>query len=137
MNPTIFPDVEKLLITRISDALAALTGNPLASGVTVSVKKPAADVKPYPSKIVAVRNDGGSDNEPGVIRRSRISVNVWANDYATASELARLIESILGAQIWGEIKWVETSLSFTRVDNDGPQEQRLGNFVIVTKAANF
>lgn len=137
MNQTIFPDVEKLLVARLTSAFEAFPSLPIAENVAVSVKKPAADVKPYPSKIVTVRSDGGSDNEPGVIRRDRVGVNVYAETYAEASELAALVDSILRASIWGEIKWVEVSLSFTRVDNEGPQEQRFASFVIVTKATNF
>ena len=57
---TIFPDVEFILIERIIEALADET-DPVADNVFVSVRKPPANLSPYPSKIVTVRAQGGSN----------------------------------------------------------------------------
>lgn len=130
---TVFPDVEKLLVAIINDGLSA-SSDPVASGVTVSVKKPDADTSPYPSKIVTVRSDGGNQMMRDITRMERIGVNVWANEYADASSLAGLVDAILRQGASGSVKLVESVLSPTRIANEGTQEQRYMTFEVVVKA---
>lgn len=127
---TIFPDVEKVLVAYLNQVL---------SGVTVATVKPAAGTSPYPSKIVTVRSDGGSQRERGITRSELIGVNVYAKTYAGASDLARLVESnIRDAAGVGGIKLVETQLSPTRVvdPSTDTSHQRYMTFSIVTKASD-
>lgn len=133
---TIYPDVEELLVARISDALNQ-SAEPVADGVVVSVKKPAANVKPYPEKIVTVRADGGFDEERNVVRREAVGINVYCQDYATANELARLVEAIVRGLAGGSIKLVEISLSAVRVDNPAQEEQRFFTASIVTQSVEM
>jgi hypothetical protein len=58
MAKVIFPDIEKVLVRDLKAALTPRT-EPYAQNVYVSTIKPAADVKPYPARIVTIRNDGG------------------------------------------------------------------------------
>lgn len=132
---TIYPDVESLLVARIKSSLTALS-DPVTSGVTVSVKKPAPDVTPYPAKIVTVRADGGPEISRGLIKSEMIGINVFAGNYADANLLARYVESIVRANAWGEIKMVETTMSPVRVDNEAKEEQRYMTFRIVVKATD-
>lgn len=133
---TIYPDVEELLVSRISDALNQ-SAETVADGVVVSVKKPAANVKPYPEKIVTVRADGGFDEERNVVRREAVGINVYCQDYATANELARLVEAIVRGLAGGSIKLVEISLSAVRVDNPAQEEQRFFTASIVTQSVEM
>lgn len=140
---TIFPDVEKLFIAAIKTALQAST-NPVASGVTVATIKPGADVSPYPTKIVTVRSDGGAQIERDLTRLERIGVNVFTSDaspsvaYSNASELARLVESIIRSARPTGVKLVNTSMSPIRVDTDSTTapEQRFMTFEITVKAVD-
>lgn len=133
---TIFPDVEKLLVSRLKDALSA-SSKSYASGVTVATKKPSASVSPYPERIVTVRADGGAAIERGLTKAERIGVNVFAKTYSDASSLALLVEAYMREFNWGDIKLVETTMSPVRVDNDGVEEQRYMTFQMVVKASTL
>jgi hypothetical protein len=133
---TIFPDVEKLVVARLTSSLSAMSGA-MTSGVVVATVKPAAGVKPYPTKIVTVRSDGGSMMVRGLTKAERLGVNVWANTYANASGLALVVEALMRAMPWGDIKLVETITSPIRVDNEGPQEQRYMIFEVFVKASSM
>ena len=138
MMATIFPDVEKLFVAAIKTALQAST-SPVASNVTVATIKPAADVSPYPAKIVTIRNDGGATVERDITRSDRLGVNVFADTYANASELARLVESIVRNARPNGVKFVNTSMSPIRVDTDSTTapEQRYMTFEVTVKAADI
>ena len=133
---TIFPDLEVLLVSRLSDALNQ-SGETVAEDVTVSVKKPAPNVTPYPAKIVTIRSDGGFDEERNIVRREAVGVNVYAQDYKTANDLARLVEALLRGLTGGEIKLVEVTLSAVRVDNPAQEEQRFITASIVTQSVEM
>lgn len=134
---TIFPDIEKLFVSAIKTELQGST-NPVASGVTVATIKPAADVNPYPTKIVTVRADGGAMIERDLTRLERLGINVYASTYANASELARLVESIVRTVRPSGVKLVETSMSPIRVDTASTTapEQRYMTFEVTVKAAD-
>ena len=128
---TIFPDVEKELVGYLK---------PLLSGVTVATVKPAAGTSPYPSKIVVVRADGGSQVERGITRSELVGVNVYAKTYADASDLARDVDALLrDAAGWGDVKRVDTMLSPTRVADPSTDtsHQRYMTFSVVTKASDI
>jgi len=133
---TIFPDLEVLLVSRLSDALNQ-SGETVAEDVVVSVKKPAPNVSPYPSKIVTIRVDGGFDEERNIVRREAVGVNVYCADYKTANDLARLVEALLRGLVGGEIKLVEVTLSPVRVDNPAQEEQRFMTASIVTQSVEM
>lgn len=133
---TIFPDVEKLLVSRLKDSLQASTKS-YASSVTVATKKPGPEVSPYPARIVTVRSDGGSSIERGLTKSERVGVNVYAANYSDASSLALLVDALMRTFNWGDIKLVNTSMSPVRVDNDGKEEQRYMTFELVVKASTL
>jgi hypothetical protein len=133
---TTFPDVEIALRTALVAALAATPGA-LAANVTVATIKPEPTVKPYPAKLVVIRSDGGSSVERGLTKREMVGVNVYATNYADASNLARLVESLMRGIASGSIKLVETLMFPVRVDTEstsGPQ-QRYMTFEVVVQAS--
>jgi hypothetical protein len=132
---TIFPDIEAILIDRIVDALAAET-DPVADNVFVSVRKPPANLSPYPSKIVTVRAQGGSNIVNDLMRLDGLGVNVYAHSYSDATTLARIVESVIRASVGGNIKRVDTTSAPTRVSNDGVEEQRYFTFNLVVMASD-
>jgi hypothetical protein len=134
---TIFPDIEKLFVSAIKSGLQASSSS-VSSGVTVATIKPAADVNPYPSKIVTVRSDGGATLERDLTRQEMLGVNVYASTYANASELARIVESIVRSARPSGVKLVETSMSPTRVDTASTTapEHRYMTFEVTLKASD-
>lgn len=122
---TIFDDVEVTLVDVLETAFPE---------ATVSVKKPSPDVSPYPSKIITVRSDGAATGTRDITRVEMIGVNVWADSYKDASDLAREVDSVIRATRNGSIKLVESNMSPVRVDNAGPQEQRYMTFRVTMKS---
>lgn len=135
MNKVIFPDLEKTIVNGLQSLLDGRT-EPMATDVYVATKKPPTDFTPYPEKIITVRDDGGADLD-GVRRLSRIGINVWATDYATASGLAHLINALKDDLVGDEIKWIKTNLSPTRLPEESQEEHRYLVWEVVVKATNL
>lgn len=125
---TIFPDIETIVVGYLNTELD--------SAVWVATKKPAPDVTPYPSKIVTVRGDGGSEIEPNLTRTETVGINVFASTYADASDLARQVESLMRTATVSGIKHVSTTRSPIRIDTESSQEQRYAVFACVVKATD-
>lgn len=132
---TIFPDVESLVVAGLKAALTASTA-PIASNVFVSVRKPPPDQNPYPAKIVTIRSDGTSDVVRGITISERVGVNVYAQTYADANQLSRLVESLMRQLVGGAIKLVETNSGPIPIANDSVEEQRYLVFDLVVKATD-
>lgn len=131
----IFPDPEKTIVSGLVAALEART-EPVASGVYVATKMPPASLVPYPSKIVTIRSDGGPKLDE-VRQFIRIGVNVYADTYADASELAYLVDALAEDLRGEQIKMVTTVLSPTRVPEDSEQEHRYLTWEIITKGSTL
>lgn len=135
MAKVIFPDVEKVLVASLTAALAARS-EAVAQNVKVATIKPAADVSPYPSKIVVIRGDGGPSLDH-VRKMERIGLTIWADTYADASSLARLVEAIIPSLTGSAIKLATVQLSPVRVAEDGPQECRYMTVEVITKGTDL
>ena len=132
---TIFPDVEPILLAGISNGLEARS-EPVTDNVFVSVKKPDPATNPYPEKIVTVRSDGGAPAERNITKRERIGINVYAKTYKQASDLARIVDSVLRSFSGSGVKLVQTVLSPVSVENDGIEEQRYATYEVVVVATD-
>lgn len=84
----IFSDVEAWAVEFLDDALTA-SSEDFAEGVTVSNRAPS----PLPARLVTVRDDGGQRFE--VTKVAALVVNMWAATEEDASDLARLVVSLL------------------------------------------
>ena len=133
--PTIFPDIEPILLTGISNGLEAHSES-VANNVFVSVKKPDPGNTPYPEKIVTVRSDGGAPAHRDLVRRERIGVNVYAKTYKDASDLARIVDSILRSFSGSGVKLVQSVMSPVAVANNGSEEQRYATYEVVVTATD-
>ena len=135
---TIFPDVEVLLISRLKSTRDA-SSEPVWEDVFVGTIKPHTSTTTYPEKLVIVRSDGGTTRERGLVRTERVGISVYAADYASASHLARLVESSMRTYNYGDIKLVETILSPTRVEEKSTDtdEKRYITFEVTTKASSL
>ena len=67
----------------------------------------------------------------------RIGVTIWANTYAEASSLARLVEALTTDLTGPEIKLVNVVLSPVRVAEEGPQECRYLTLELITKGTDL
>jgi hypothetical protein len=135
MPAVVFPDAEKVLVAAIKAELETREES-YAQNVYVATKKPAADQAPYPARIVVIRSDGGPKLD-WVRKSERIGITIWADTYADASDLARLVEA-LSITLTGEsIKLTQVVLSPVRVDEAGPQECRYMTLELITKGSTL
>lgn len=135
MDQVIFPDVEKTFVTGLTSALLDRV-EAYAEDVYVATIKPAPDYTPYPSRIVTIRSDGGSELEE-VTRKERVAVTVWCDTYADASDLSRLVAALSKSLTGTDIKAVKLALSPVRVDEKGSQECRYMVFEVIVKGSTL
>lgn len=131
----IFPDVEKVLVAGISEALAGRAES-YAQDVYVATIKPASDVDPYPERMVIVRGDGGAELDH-VRKLERIGISIWCDTYADANALSRLLEALIKTLTGNHIKQVSIALSPVRVAEQGIQECRYMTMEVVTKGTEL
>lgn len=118
----LFEDAEVWAYTYLR---AALDARPemFASGVFVGRGKPDESLKPYPTRLVTVRRDGGLTE--GVFDIPRLSFRVWADDEGDAASLAMLVRSLLMvapiSSYAGTAKSVTSTGGPYAVADDGPQ----------------
>lgn len=129
----IFPNLESELIRCLKELLTKIDA-PVASGVFVSVRKD--DSKS--SKQITVRSDGGFVRNR-VLKEEAFGINVWANTFKEASELATYIEALLPLvpTVSNSIKNVSISLSATRINEAGTTEQRYLTGTCLVKGQNL
>ena len=84
----VFPDLEAWAVTYLRDALSS-SAESFASGVVVRNVVP--DV--VPARLVTVRDDGGP-RQDDVRKIVSLGVNVWAEDAADCSDLARYVAAL-------------------------------------------
>jgi len=137
MTGTIYPDLESLLVAKLKALFTAST-NPLTNNVVIATKKPPSDVKPYPTKIVTVRADGGPDLERNIMREEAVGVNIYASTYKDANSLALLTDAFMRQINGSGIQLIESLLSAVRVDNPrDAEEQRFMSYSVVLKATDL
>jgi hypothetical protein len=135
MPAVIFPDIEKVLVAAFKADLES-RDEAYAENVYVATKKPAANISPYPSKILIVRSDGGPKLD-WVRKSERVGITIWADDYADASNLARLVEALSITMTGESIKLSQVVLSPIRIDEPGPQECRYMTLELITKGSTL
>jgi hypothetical protein len=135
MPAVIFPDVELVLVAAIKAELLTRSET-YAQNVFIATKKPAADKNPYPSRIITIRSDGGPKLD-WVRKSERVAITVWADTYADASNLARLIEALSITLTSESIKLSQVILSPVRIDEAGPQECRYMTLELITKGSTL
>lgn len=135
MPAVIFPDIEKVLVAAIQAELDDRAES-YAQDVVVATKKPAADISPYPSRIVTIRSDGGPKLD-WVRKSERVGITIWADTYSDASNLARLIEALSITMTGEHIKLMQVILSPIRIDEPGPQECRYLTLELITKGSTL
>lgn len=135
MEVVLYPDAERVLVAAL-DGLLQARSEPVAANVYVSVKKPPAELKPQPEKVVVVRSDGGADLDH-VRRLERIGINIFAPDYEQANELAHLVAAVVRQTTGDAIKNVRVVMHPVRVAEATQAEQRYITVEVVLKAGNL
>lgn len=112
----IFPDIEKILVAYFNEALAD-------QGVRVGTKFAQPDEE-TPDKQLIIIASLDQETADRVTRQGTVTLEVYASDYSTASELGYLVESLVrGATVQG-IKRTTVRLGPVRTTEDSQLERR-------------
>lgn len=131
----IFPDIEPVIVSHLVDSLAGID-SPLSTGVRVGTVKLPADAE-QPAKQVVVTAAYQNQTEYRVTAEASAVIEVYADDYGTASYLALLIGALI-VQIPGEhIKRSVVALGPVRTSDEGPQEKRSMTVDFIVKATDL
>lgn len=130
----IFPDVEKIVISYLNTRFASIA-SPLSTGVRVSVNKTPPDEVQPDKEIVITAAYAGEVNY--VTKLASVTIEVYASDYATASELGLLTEAVIRDVVGNEIKAAEVSIGPTRIIEKGTQEKRYLDVSLVVKGTDL
>lgn len=120
-----YPDIEKTLVSHLQTSLG--------SGVWVSTKKPAPDVEAEVPTSQVVVNVAYANEKEIVTRYAGVVIDVYAEDYGTASDLAFIVEGYLRTVIGTQIKKVDIITGPVRTSEEGEQERRTISAELVVK----
>lgn len=131
----IYPDIEKVLVTYFSAALAAV-GSPIATGVRVGTKKahPLEDPQPTKEVVLIAALNGERDR---VTRTASLTIEVYADSYANANELSLLVAALAAGCVGTEIKQAVVRMGPVRVGETGTQEKRYLDVGLVVKGTDL
>jgi hypothetical protein len=125
-----FPDVEKTIVTFLNSQLASSD----FSGTRVATKKALPDETQPAKQIVVTVAYNGEENY--VTKRASLTLDVWANDYATASSLALWLEAKIRDLAGDPVKQVIVRLGPVRGSDETRQEHRMLDVELLVKGTN-
>lgn len=123
----LFPDIEKTVVTFIN---AQLVGSTYA-GTRVATKKNLPDETAPSKQIVLTVAYNGELNY--VLKTASLTLEVFADDYATASGLALWLESKIRTIVGDPIKQATVRLGPVRGSDDTRQEVRMIDVELLVK----
>lgn len=127
-----FPNGEVLVVAGLKQLLSELGVEAKVSTVKTS---PQGE---QPRRSITVRSDGGTPLQR-VTKEEDFGINVYAEDYASASTLASTVEALIQAlpKVSTQIKNVEIRSAATRINDDGGEEQRYIRATVVIKGSDL
>lgn len=130
----IFPDIEKTLVAYFKQALED-HGSELATDVRVATKHSQPD-ETTPSKQLVIVASYNQETLDRVTRLGTVTLDVYADDYATASSLALLVEALVRECTGADIKKAELRLGPVRTTEEGQQERRSLDVEVIVKGTD-
>lgn len=122
-----YPDIEPEIVAGLVSWLDNMT-------VRVATrKKPPTDTEPSSQVIVTVAYSNEKPETP-LLRYAGVVIDVFANDYAAASELAYQVEAGLRSLSGGNIKKVSITAGPSRIGEESGQEHRAISAEVVVQA---
>lgn len=126
----IFPDVESVVVSYFN---AQLVGSAYA-GTRVATKKNLPDEVAPASQIVVTVNYSAEQNF--VLKEASLMLEIYADDYGTATNLALWVESKIRDIVGTKIKQATVLLGPVRGSDDTRQEKRMLDVLLLVKGSN-
>ena len=131
----IFPDIEKELVAYFNQALENI-GTDLATDVRVGTIHSQPDQE-TPHKQIVIIGSYNSDTIDRVTKFATVTIEVYADDYATASSLGLLAEALVRESTGQHIKRAEVRLGPVRTNEEGQQERRSLDVELIVKGTDL
>ncbi|HLP97656.1 MAG TPA: hypothetical protein VK149_04345 [Sideroxyarcus sp.] len=129
----IFPDIEPVIVAHLVDRLADID-DPIATDVRVgTIKLPPGSEA---SKEVIVTASYGTTLQH-MVREASAVIEVYADDYETASELALLVGAIITQIPHDPIKRAIVTVGPVRTTEEPPREKRTLSVDFTVKGTDF
>lgn len=120
----IFPDIEKVLVAYFTEELGP--------EVRVATKHSQPDEELPPMQIVIIVAYN-AETSSRVTRLATATIEVYADDYGTANDLALHVDSLIRNATGPAIKRAEVRLGPVRTTEEGKQERRSIDVELVVK----
>lgn len=130
----IFPDVELLLVEYLQTQLD-LQATTLASNVRVATKVAPPNIT-RPAKQLVV-NASYSQEFDFVLKRATVTLDVYASNYADATNLGLLVEALVRGATGTQIKAVTVLLGPVRTTEETDYERRSLDVEVVVKGTDL
>ncbi len=131
----IFPDIEKTLVAYFKQALEDY-GTELAEDVRVATKHSQPD-ETTPAKQIVIVGAYNQETPARVTRDGSVTIDVYADDYETASALGLLVEALVRGCTGDQIKKAEVRLGPVRTTEESTQERRSLDVLVVIKGTDI
>lgn len=131
----IFPDIEKELVAYFNQALENI-GTDLATDVRVGTIHSQPDQE-TPNKQIVIIGSYNSETLDRVTKFATVTLEVYADDYATASSLGLLAEALVRECTGASIKKAEVRLGPVRTNEEGQQERRSLDVELIVKGTDL
>lgn len=129
----IFPDVEVILVTRFRETLDALS-TPIAANVRVATKFAQPDEVTPPKQIIINAAYNGETTDR-VTKLASVTIDVYADNYGTATQLALMAEAISRTVTVDGIKRSTVRLGPVRTTEDTTLERRSIDLELIVKGS--
>lgn len=117
----LFPDIEKIIVEFLAQRLPEIS-DPVTDDVRVgTIKTPPGDAQPE-KQVVVTANYTGTGQV--MVRDSTATLEVYANDYSTASSLGLLVAAIIVGIPGDHVKSAIVTLGPVRTTEESPAEKR-------------
>lgn len=130
----IFPDLELLLVSYFNTALAA-QGTALATDVRVGTKHTQPDEE-LPAKQIVIQASYNGETVDRVTQLGSAVIDVYADDYGTASQLSLLVDALVRGCTGEHIKRATVRL-IARTSEEGMQERRSLDVEFIIKGTDL
>ena len=131
----IFPDIEKALVAYFKQALED-NGSELASDVRVATIHSQPD-EATPSKQIVIIGAYSTETVDRVTKLASATIEVYAEDYETASTLALLVEALVRNCTGDSIKRAEVRIGPVRTTEESQQERRSLDVELIVKGTDL
>ena len=126
-----FPDIEKTVVGYLKTSLATTD----FATAHVGVKRAEPDTKPYPTEQVVVNVAFGSERD-FVVKSATLTLDCYSMDYAKASTLGLLVESVIRGIVGTQIKSASVAMGPVRRTDETKEELRSIDVQLVVKGSN-